>query len=467
MKRHWLIVASTLALLFTLAAAASAQSDRGAIVGTVRDPNGAVVANAKVTVTNSDNGQVHETTTSSEGTFSVLELKAAPYRLTVEATGFKAATIEKVQVGVQMTSRADVKLVVGDVDTQSVTVTSESSLQAESPVIQTNVSERQVRELPLQIGGETAGRSPLSFIFLDSSVTAGGGTTGQQNESARASGTLGYSFRINGGQALGTEILMALTRRAEMAPTLPKSRPDQTRSRNCMAISASTWAEFAPFWRVVNFTIKSGGNKFHGEGYEFLRNEALNANIDLNRLNGGTPCIPSANVKCEIPRPLDRQHDFGFSIGGPIYLPHFGEGGSMVKGTKNRAFFFFNYGGYRLSQSETVDVGVPTAKMRTGDFSELLTDPSVVGFFGAPVQIFDNSVPCCNRPLIPGNRLDLYRNAAGQSIIDPAGFNLLQLFPSPTQPGVFHNYRATTQRPQDSDYYAQEGEFCRLYQAAT
>ena len=106
MKRHELFAVFALALLFAFAGTVSAQSDRGAIVGTVRDPNGAVVVGAKVTVTNSENGQVHETTTSSEGTFSVLELKAAPYKLTVEATGFKAATIEKVQVGVQVTQAA-------------------------------------------------------------------------------------------------------------------------------------------------------------------------------------------------------------------------------------------------------------------------------------------------------------------------------------------------------------------------
>jgi hypothetical protein len=106
-------------------------------------------------------------------------------------------------------------------------------------------------------------------------------------------------------------------------------------------------------------------------------------------------------------------------------LPHFGEGGPAVKGFRNRAFFFFNYGGYRLSQFETVDVSVPTLKMRSGGFSELLTDPYVTNFFGGPVQIYDNTIPCCSRPAIPGNRLDLYRNAAGNSIIDPAGFNII------------------------------------------
>ncbi len=85
----------------------------------------------------------------------------------------------------------------------------------------------------------------------------------------------------------------------------------------------------------------------------------------------------------------------------------------MLKSLKNRAFFFFNYGHYQLDQTETVNVGVPTLRMRSGDFSELLTDPYVLQFFGGPVQIFDNTVPCCNRPAIPGNRLDLYTKRSG------------------------------------------------------
>src|SRR6185295_11366035 len=98
--------------------------------------------------------------------------------------------------------------------------------------------------------------------------------------------------------------------------------------------------------------------------------------------------------------------------------------------------------------------------MRAGDFSELLTDPYVTGFFGAPVQLFDNSVACCNRPAIPGNRIDLYRNAAGQSLIDPAGFNIInQLFPLPTGPGVFHNYTANSSIPQKTNYYVQKLDF--------
>src|SRR3977135_1514884 len=98
MKFPKLTVFALLAPFLMLATTASGQSDRGAIVGTVTDPNGAVVSDAKVTVTNLDSGEVREVKTTSDGAFTVPELKAAPYRLTVEATGFKTATIDRVQV---------------------------------------------------------------------------------------------------------------------------------------------------------------------------------------------------------------------------------------------------------------------------------------------------------------------------------------------------------------------------------
>ncbi|MEP6912773.1 MAG: TonB-dependent receptor, partial [bacterium] len=449
MTNHKLTVVGLLAFLFAFSLTALAQSDRGNIVGTVKDPNGAVVVEAKVTVTGIDSGEVREVKTSSEGNYSVPELKAAPYKLTVEAPGFKTATIDRVQVAVQVTRRTDVTLEIGNVG-ESVTVSSDlPTLQTESPVQQTNVTEKQIRELPLQIGSESGGRSPLAFIFLDSSVAAGGNVN-DQNAAARGSGTNGFNFRINGGQGLGTEILVdgAGTRRAENGTFFSEVAPGPNAFQEFTVSTAQYSAEFGnSSGGVVNLTIKSGGNKFHGEAYEFARRERFDANIDFNRLTN-------------LPRPVDHQNDFGFSVGGPIYLPRFGEGGPMLKKFNNRAFFFFNYGGYRFTQSETVNISVPTVRMRSGDFSELLTDPYVTSFFGGPVQIFDNTVPCCNRPAIPGNRIDLYRNAAGQSIIDPVGLNIInRLFPLPTSGGVFHNFQANTFAPAKTNYYVQKLDF--------
>src|SRR5438105_841483 len=123
MRSHKLFAAALLALFMVLTAApALAQSDRGSITGTVTDPSGAVVQNAKVTATSLDTGEVRETTTSGEGSYTLPELKAGRYRITAEAQGFKATTVDEYKVAVQVTHSLDFKLEVGAV-TDVVTVT--------------------------------------------------------------------------------------------------------------------------------------------------------------------------------------------------------------------------------------------------------------------------------------------------------------------------------------------------------
>jgi Carboxypeptidase regulatory-like domain len=422
-------------LLLTLALAwafpAFGQSDRGSITGTVKDQNGGVVPNAKVTATNIDTGEVRKTMTGNEGAFTLSELKAASYRLTVEAAGFKTSTIDKFQLGVQIIRRADVTLEAGAVS-EKITVTSEAPvLQTDSPAQQLNVTERQVRELPLLVAAESGGRSPLAFIFLDSSVYSNGATS---------SGTNATNFRINGSQGLGQDILIdgAGTRRGENGTFFSEVAPAPNAFQEFTINSSNYSAEFGnSSGGVINFTLKSGGNDFHGDGYLYLINEAFNANIALNRLT-------------DLPRPRDRQKDFGFTIGGPVRLPKKVFGPLGYDG-RNRTFFFFNYGGYRTTQSESVDVSVPTARMRNGDFGELLTDPKVLQFFGGPVQIYDPRQPAGQRVAFTGNIIPT-------SAIDPVGRNFVNLFPLPNQTGplgssVFHNYRASSVATAETNYY--------------
>ncbi|HKP13144.1 MAG TPA: TonB-dependent receptor [Blastocatellia bacterium] len=425
MKACKTILLTLLMAWLACAGSAFAQTDRGNITGTVTDPQGAVVSGAKITATNLDTNEVRETTSTDEGNFTLTELKAGPWKVTVEAQGFKTTAIEKVQVAVQVTRTVDVKLEAGAIG-ESVSITSEPPvIQADTQVRQTNVTERQVKELPLAVSAESGGRTPLAFIFLDSNVTAASGTTGR--------GTDASNFRVSGGQGLGTEILIdgATTRRAQNGTFFSEVAPGPNAFQEFTVSTSSYSAEFgSSTGGIVNFTIKSGGNEFHGEGYELFRNEVLNANSFVNNFFGN-------------PRPTDNQHDFGGNIGGPVWIPKLYNG-------RNRTFFFFNYEGYRFTQSETVKVSVPTLRMRTGDFSELLTDPDVVRQFGHGVQIYDPTQPPGTRAAIPGNRLDLYRNGA---VIDPVGLALLQFFPEPTQSGVYHNYTATSTVPTDMNNY--------------
>jgi Carboxypeptidase regulatory-like domain len=438
MKTPRCIAMTLIVFPFVLLSSVFGQSDRGAINGTVTDGKGAAVPNALITITNMNTSEKRETKTTSEGNFTISELKADPYSLTVQATGFKSSTIDNLQVAVQVTRRVDVKLEVGEVsETVTVSAADTIALQTENSVQQRNVTERQVRELPLVVAAESGGRTPLAFIYLDSSITP-------TNDGGGSGGTNATNFRVNGSQGLGTDILIdgVATRRGENGSFFSEVAPGPNAFQEFTISTNNYSAEFGnSTGGVVNFTIKTGSNNLHGEGYLFLINEALNANIARNRI-------------LDIARPVDRQQDFGFSVGGPVRLPKKVFGPLGYDG-RNRTFFFFNYGGYRTSRTETVDITVPTVKMRQGDFSELLTDPYVLPYFGGPVQIFDPRGVPGERTAIPGNRLDLYQ---GGALISPIGRNFINLFPLPNQPGlvggtVHRNYRAASGTTAVTDYY--------------
>jgi hypothetical protein len=426
-----------LAFAFVLApTAVFAQSDRGSVTGRVTDPQGAVVPNAKITATSLDTGEAREATSSDEGSYTLPELKAGRWRISAEAAGFKTTSVDEYKVAVQVTHSIDFKLEIGAV-TDVVTVTSDSNpvLQSDTPVRQTNVNERQVKELPLQVNAEAGGRTPLAFIFLDSNVAAGA--------NGSSAGTNATNFRVSGGQGLGTEILIdgAATRRQQNGTFFSEVAPGPNAYQEFTLTTSTYSAEFGnSSGGLVNLTLKGGTNEFHGELYDLVRNEKLNANTFINNARG-------------FKRDRDNQNDFGFNVGGPIYLPNFGEGGPALKSLKNRAFFFYNYEGYRFTTGETNLLTVPTERMRRGDFGELLTDPAVLNFFpadpanGRPVagvQIYDPRQDATVRAAIPGNRLDLYQNGGA---IDPAGLALLQFFPLPNRPGVVRNYLSSATRP--------------------
>jgi hypothetical protein len=415
-----------------------AQSDRGTIRGTVTDPTGAVVPNARVVLTGTETGETRETTTSDDGIYVFPELRPAIYQVSVEATGFQRSTITDFKVAVQVTHSLNIELQVGAVTNEVTVVADAQALQADTVVIQTNVTERQVKELPLQVSSEAGGRTPLAFIFLDSNVNS----TESGSASSSAGGTNASRFRVSGGQALGTEILIdgASTRRAQNGTFFSEVSPGPNAFQE-FTLSTSTFsAEYGnSSGGLVNFILKSGTNDFHGEIYDLVRNEKLNANRVSSKVNG-------------FERDRDNQNDFGFNIGGPILIPGFGEGTKPFYLLKNRAFFFFNYEGYKFTEGETVLVTVPTVRMRNGDFGELLTDPYVLSFRPGGIRIYDPRQS-------PATRQQFANNIIPSSRFDPAGFNALQAYPLPNRPGVFRNYVASSTRPNDMNQFTIKTDF--------
>nr|MBA3334772.1 carboxypeptidase regulatory-like domain-containing protein [Acidobacteriota bacterium] len=436
---------AALVLMFTLGAGfVLAQSDRGTIRGTVTDPSDAVVPNARVVLTGVENGESREVTTGEEGIFVFPEIKAGLYRVAIEATGFSRTAIDNIKVDVQGTQSVAVKLELGEVTGNVVQVDAEGvTINTDTPVRQSNIDERQVRELPLLTGGESDGRSPLAFIFLDSNVNGANDSSGATNAS---------KFRVSGGQASGTEILIdgASVRRTQNGTFFSETAPSPNAFQEFTISTNSYSAEFGnSSGGVVNFTLRSGTNEFHGEGYNFLRNEKFNAaDIDTN-----ARCSPTRD-DC---RNRDNRNNYGFNIGGPIYVPNFGEGnsGGFLRSLKDRAFFFFHYEGYRLREGQNRTITVPTLRMRTGDFSELLdtTDPNVRRINGGnPVLIYDPRQPSATRTAFAGNIIPANR-------LDPAGVAILQRYPTPTRPGIFNNYDASGVRPTDTKQFTIKTDF--------
>ncbi len=443
MRHLKLSVYKLILIMFACATFINGQSDRGTIRGTVTDPNEAVISGAKVTATSIDRNDTRETTTNETGIFVFPELKAGLYQISIEATGFNRANVENVKVDVQGIQSLTVKLEIGEVTGNVVTVNAEAvTLNSDTPVRQSTVSEQQVRELPLLTGGESDGRTPLSFIFLDSNVSSAA-NDGSNNTS---------KFRVSGGQASGTEILIdgASVRRTQNGTFFSETAPSPNAFKEFTISTSSYSAEFGnSSGGIVSFSLKSGTNEFHGEGYDYLRNEKFNAaDIDTN-----ARCAPTRS-DC---RNRDNRNNYGFNVGGPIYIPNFGEGndGGFLRGFKDRAFFFFLYEGYRLRQGANTTITVPTLRMRNGDFSELLntSDPNVARINGGlPVIIYNPRQPSGTRQAFAGNIIPA-------SAIDPAGLAILQRFPLPTRPGIFNNYDSNGLRPTDTNQYTIKTDF--------
>lgn len=436
-----LLLALTLTLFVGYVIPAHGQSDRGTIRGTLVDQTGSTVSGATVAVTSTETNESRTVTTDESGIFVFPELKAGLYQVTAEATGFKRVSVDNVKVDVQGTRSLEIKLEVGEVTGNVVTVNAEAvTLNADTPVRQTTVTERQVKELPLQVSAESGGRTPLAFIFLDSNVGA-----------SDQSGTTNASkFKVSGGQGSGVEILIdgASTRRTQNGNFFTEVAPGPNAYQEFTISTNSYSAEFGnSSGGIVNFTLKSGTNAFHGEAYDLLRNEVLNANSLYNIGRG-------------LERNRDNQNNFGFNVGGPIWVPGFGEGGPSIRKFKDRAFFFFNYEGYRLKQGVNTVTTVPTVRMRSGDFSELLTDPYVLARFPNGIQIYDPRQPSSTRAAIPGNRLDLVNSIInGRPLIDPAGFAILQYFPLPTSAGVHNNYTVSNAIPNNANQFTIKTDF--------
>src|SRR5579872_5312671 len=321
------------------------------ITGTVTDPTGAVVPNAKVNVTNTATQVASHATTSSAGTYTVTDVIPGNYTVSVELAGFQTAVHNSVLVEVGRPTTVDVALQTGNVS-QSVEVTENViSLNTTQPELGTTIENKVVQNLPVELdSGDGRGRQIDAFVFLAPGVT--GGT---------------FSKRINGGVDFESEVVFNGIPMAQSETqgfqTIWNPPFEQVNQFDVLRSSFS--AQYGLAEGVVTYQTASGTNSFHGDGFEILRNNFFDARGAYN---------PTT--------PIDNENNYGFTIGGPIWIP-------KVYNGKNKTFFHLSMEWYRRNQTQTGNYSAPTTGELGGNFSAL-ADSS-----GKQIPIFD---PAAGQP---------------------------------------------------------------------
>ena len=327
-----------LAALLLINVAAFAQSDSGSLTGTVKDPNGAIVPNASVTAKNQTTGDERSSTTNTDGTFTIPALKASTYTVTVTVTG-QDATVKDVVVNVGRETNLNIPLKLTEL-TASINIidAAEATVDTSSASMGANVNPREVKGLPLN------GRQ-LSQLYLQApgAQNAGSGTYGDIRFSGRA--TEQNIIRYDGIE--GTAIID--TNPGNLNGEIPTPFRLQSSLENVQEFrvdSSNYPAEFGTgTGGQISVVTKRGGDKFHGSGFEYLRNDALDAANFFDNIIGQKSKL--------------RLNQYGGSIGGPI--------------VGKRTFFFFSYEGYKLRGGINAIEAVP------GQASRLCAPPLGTG----------------------------------------------------------------------------------------
>src|ERR1700733_792520 len=318
------------------------QQITASITGTVEDAGGAAINDATVTARDTERGSSSTTKTTQGGVFNFSNLPIGTYEVKVESPGFETAVQPPITLVLNETARLGFKMKVGAV-TNTVQVTSEGpQLQSDTTQVSTLIDSHTITGIPLATRNyvELTLLAPGSITPNNSSFNTGDNANGGGRPSINGNREQSNNFILDGMDNNQTsENDLAIT-----------PSPDAIQEFNL--ITANAPAEFGNFQGgIVNASIKSGTNQFHGDVWEFFRNDILNANQWENKFLG-----PGA----ELPREALRWNMFGGSVGGPIW--------------RDKLFFFADYQGTRRSTGAPAIVTVPTAAERSGDLSALLGD---------------------------------------------------------------------------------------------
>jgi hypothetical protein len=398
-----------MAALFAVCAIAQ---DTATIAGTVTDPSGSAVPHAQVTLLNTGTQFTRTVETNASGQYIAASIPTGVYTVTATAQGFQKLERSGVQLTAASTENVDLTLTVGS-ETQSISVVADAAIvQSESATVSNLVTTQQIADLPL------VSRDFTDLVLLSPGAHAGSGTNLAEGGSPYAM-RAGANFSVNGSVPQGNSYLIdGIYNRNLWLNTLIMV-PVVDAIQEYRVMTSDYTAEYGESaGSVTEVETRSGSNAFHGDVWEFLRNDKLNASQFFNNANG-------------IARPPFRRNEFGATAGGPI--------------VKNKTFFFGDYQGIRLAQPQTYLSTIPTLAQRqmveTGNFGAL--GVPIYNPYSTTTQP-DGSVL---RNPFPGNQIPV-------NLLDPAAVKLTQLLPTPTTPAASNNYvfnPALTQRTDQFD----------------
>jgi carboxypeptidase family protein len=386
---------------------ASSQEVTAAITGSVLDPTGASIVDVQVVAKDIERGTTYAAQTNDAGIFNIPRMTVGTYEVKVIAPGFQTAVSRPITLVLNQVIRVDFQMKVGKfTDTLAVT--------ADAPLLQTDTT--QVSNVINSSANVSLPLATRNYIQLTLLVPGSVNPNPQTLNSGDNTGPLaaGRPY-INGNREQANNFLLDGMDNNQVSDNLVGFAPSVDAIQEFNLITQNASAEFGNFQGgIISVSTKSGTSSFHGDAFEFFRNDALNGNNWASNYQG-------------VPRPALRWNMYGATLGGPIQ--------------KDKLFFFVDYQGQRFDHpASTSAFTLFTAQERQGDFSQLLTETGIQLY--NPFQLDSNG----NRVPFPNNRIPL-------SMLDPVARNLFSspLYPLPTTNDLENNFFNTTRSHNNVD----------------
>ncbi|MBV9268094.1 MAG: TonB-dependent receptor, partial [Acidobacteriaceae bacterium] len=367
-----------------------AQQVTASITGQISDPSGAVIQGARITATDTQRGTQYTAESNADGRYNITNVLVGTYNVRVEKTGFESAAQSNITLQLNQIAKLDFSLPIGNVATTVEVTTAAPVLQTESTQLGQVIDSRTNTTLPL------ATRNYVQLTLLAPGSINPNPSTFTNGQTTANSGRP----YVNGNREQANNFILDGMDNNQVSDNLVGYAPSVDAIQEFNEITQNAPAEFGNFMGgIISTQIKSGTNQFHGDAFEFFRNDVLNANDWANNFNGAS-------------RAALRYNEFGATLGGPVI--------------RDKLFFFVDYQGERYDTPTSVSAtSVFTAKERTGDFSELLPK----------IQLYNPF------DIVNGKRVPFTNNQIPANLLDPVAMKILNssAYPQPTGPGLINN----------------------------